>query len=104
MRARNRRTKRARWHRRCFRQPFPCTTTVSVAVRYVGFELKDEMMDEPHASKQLYQASVSKRKTDHQIGSSQAPCPHVDQAQDEGGQGEGGQAQGRGVGDATVLD
>ena len=61
-------------------------------------------MNVPHACKQLYQASVSKRKTDHYIRSTQPPRAHVDQAQDEGGQGESAQAQGRRVGDAAVLD
>ena len=58
----------------------------------------------PHACEQLYQASVSKRKTDHYIRSTQPPRAHVDQAQDEGGQGESAQAQGRRIGDAAVLD
>ena len=58
----------------------------------------------PHASKQLHQAPISKGKTDDYIGSTQPPRPHVDQAQDEGGQGESGEAQRRRVGDATVLD
>lgn len=62
------------------------------------------MKNIPHASKQLHQASVSKGKTDNQIGSAQPPGPHVNQAQDEGGQGESGQAQGRRVGETTVLD
>ncbi len=65
--------------------------------------MKDEE-DIPHAREQLHQASVSKRNTDDQIGSTQPPCSHVDQAQDEGGQGESRQAQGRRVGDTTVLD
>ena len=50
------------------------------------------------------QASVSKGQSDDYIGSTQAPCAHVDQAQDESGQGESAEAQGRRVGDATVLD
>lgn len=62
------------------------------------------MKDIPHAGQQLHQAPVSKGKTDDQIGSTQAPGPHVDQAQDEGGQGEGAQAEGRGIGDTAVLD
>lgn len=62
------------------------------------------MKNIPHASKQLHQASVSKGQTDHQIGRTQPPRPHVDQAQDEGGQGESAQAQRRRIGNATVFD
>ena len=58
----------------------------------------------PHASKQLHQASVSKSNTDDEIGGSQAPGTHIDQAQDKGSQGESGEAQGRRVGDSAVLD
>ena len=76
---------------------------VSAVGERVGFGLKDEE-DIPHASEQLHQASVSKGNTDDQIGSTQPPCPHIDQAQDEGGQGESRQAQGRRIGDTTVLD
>lgn len=52
----------------------------------------------------MHQASVSKSDPDHEIGSTQPPGAHIDQAQDEGGQGESGQAQGGRVGDTTVLD
>lgn len=52
----------------------------------------------------MHQASISKGNTDDEIGGSQPSCAHVDQAQDEGGQGESAEAQGRGIGDATVLD
>lgn len=62
------------------------------------------MHDVPHSSEQLYQASVAKGQADYQTGRTQTPCSHVDQAQDEGCQGEGAQAQGRWVGDTTVLD
>ena len=58
----------------------------------------------PHASQQLHQASISKGQTDHEVGSAQPPCSHVDQTQDEGSQGESAQAQGRRVGNIAVLD
>ena len=52
----------------------------------------------------MHQASVSKSNTDDEIGGSQPSGTHIDQAQDEGGQGESGEAQRRRVGDSTVLD
>lgn len=52
----------------------------------------------------MHQASVSKSNTDDEIRGSQSPGTHVDQAQDEGGQGESGEAQGRRVGDSAILD
>lgn len=102
MRARNRRKRRAQWHQKCCQRPSPCAVRVSleVDVSILGQWMKNI----PHAREQLHQASVPKGETDHQVGSTQPPRPHVDQAQDEGGQGESGQAQGRRVGDATVLD
>lgn len=103
MRARTRRRKIAQWHQRCYQQPFPCATMVSAVGGRVGSGLKGEE-NIPHAGKQLHQTSVSKGKTDHQIGSTEPSCPHVDQTQDEGGQGEGAQTQGCRVGDTTVLD
>lgn len=60
--------------------------------------------DVPHSSEQLDQASIAKGKADYQTRRTQSPRAHVDQAQDEGGQGESAQAQGRRVGDTTVLD
>ena len=58
----------------------------------------------PHASQQLYQSTVAKSYTDHQIRCTQPPCPHIDQAQDEGGQGESAQPEGCWVGNVAVLD
>ena len=62
------------------------------------------LKDIPHACKQLHQASVSECKANHYIGRTQAPCPHIDQPQNERCQGKSAQSQGRRVGDATVLD
>ena len=58
----------------------------------------------PHASKQLYQSTIAESNTDHQIGCTQPSCPHIDQAQDEGGQGESAQTEGCWVGNVAVLD
>lgn len=58
----------------------------------------------PHASKQLYQSTIAKSNTDHQIRCTQPSCSHIDQAQDEGGQGESAQTEGCWVGNVAVLD
>lgn len=58
----------------------------------------------PHASQQLYQSTIAKGNTHHQIRGTQPSCPHIDQAQDEGGQGESAQTQWCWVGNVAVLD
>lgn len=58
----------------------------------------------PHASKQLYQSTIAKSNTNHEIRCTQPSCPHIDQAQDEGSQGESAQTEGRWVGYVAVLD
>ncbi len=58
----------------------------------------------PHASKQLYQSTIAKSNTNHQIRCTQPSCPHIDQAQDEGGQGESAQTEWCWVGNVAVLD
>lgn len=102
MKARNRRRKRAQWHQKYSRQPFPCATRVSSCRRKLWLGISEKNI--PHASKQLHQSSVSKSNTDDEIRSSQTPGTHVDQAQDEGGQGESGEAQGRRIGESAILD
>lgn len=69
----------------------------------INEEEERERKNIPHASKQLHQASVCKGYTNHNVRGSQPPGAHVDQAQDEGGQGESAEAQGGGIGDSTVL-
>lgn len=58
----------------------------------------------PHAGQQLHQPPIAERNTDDQTRRGQASRAHVDQAQDEGGQGEGAETQRRRVGDASVFD
>ncbi len=66
--------------------------------------LSDGNMHLPHASKQLYQSTIAKSNADHEVRRTQASCPHIDQAQDEGGQRESAQTQWCGIGNAAVLD
>lgn len=81
---------------------FPARTWSALSLRALAPNPGSENI--PHACKQLYQASVSKCKTNHYVGRTQTSRTHVDQAQDERGQGESAQAQRRRVGETTVFD
>ena len=58
----------------------------------------------PHAGKQLDQAPVAKGRTDDDVDCADISGSHVDQAQDEGGQGEGAESQRSGIGNLAVFD
>ena len=58
----------------------------------------------PHACEELHQTTVPKGERHHEIRLRNAAGPHVDQTQDEGGQGERAQSQRSGVGELAALD
>ena len=58
----------------------------------------------PHARKELYQPSIAKGNTDHQVRGAQVSRSHVDQTQDERRQSESAEAKRGWVGDLAVLD
>lgn len=62
-----------------------------------------ETFDIPHAREQLHQTTVSKGKRDDDVGLRHPSRPHVDQTQDESGEGESGQSQRGRVGEFPIL-
>ncbi|KAG5296418.1 hypothetical protein I7I50_09543 [Histoplasma capsulatum G186AR] len=58
----------------------------------------------PHAREQLHEAAIPVRRRNHQIGRGYPARLHVDQTEDEGGEGESRQTQRRRVGELALLD
>ena len=58
----------------------------------------------PHAGKELNKATIAKSKCDNDVGGCETASTDVDQAEDEGCQGESGETKRCGIGEFATLD
>ena len=77
--------------------------TVSSRVRSVSGRIKGRC-NVPHAGEQLDQATVSKGNGNHNVGAGDPSRAHIDQAQDEGGQGERAETERGRIGELAAFD
>jgi hypothetical protein len=99
MRARNRRMRRARWHRRCFLRPFPWAD-VSVLVHSYNVVIKRRYL--PHASEKLDETTIAECKSNDNVGRADSLGVHIDQREHKCGQGESRETERSWVGELAV--
>jgi hypothetical protein len=63
--------------------------------------MRDDGLNLPHASEKLNETAISERKRDDDVGRADSLGLHVDQGQDERGQGKGRESERRWVGEVA---